>query len=246
MDFFIKKIFDGKCEGDDLVHQQFIKFSRGEFANKAMFVAKKQKDKYSISTTADYANELVRFMAEKLGENTTTVTGLIVSTRDLTGEIEFSDKSQFQGIKKYKISKEMTGTEILEICNKFPSSFIAFTFKANNSELKIKEKLPKSGKPSKKSNEKPAADFCKLKTDEKDIIESMIFESEALVAKDVYCDHTFQITDIVMPNDEELASAGVDKNDFSKIREMAKRKGKIIRNLTIDGEKSKKEVDFIA
>ena len=139
MDFFIKKIFEGKGEGDDLVHQQFIKFSRGEFPNKAMFVAKKQKDKYSISTTADYANELVMAFAEKLGEKSAEVTGLIVSTRDLSGIVDYDDVSQFQGIKKYKIKKDMTGNQILDICEKLPSSFISFSFKVNNSELKIKE-----------------------------------------------------------------------------------------------------------
>ena len=69
MDIFIKKIFNGKAEGDDFVHIQFQKFSRGEFKNKALINARKVKDKFKISTTAEYANELVRMLAEKIREN---------------------------------------------------------------------------------------------------------------------------------------------------------------------------------
>ena len=67
MDCFIKKIFDGKSEGDNLVHVQFQKFSRGEFKDKACIVFSRSKDKYSISTTYEYANEFVRTLAEFLG-----------------------------------------------------------------------------------------------------------------------------------------------------------------------------------
>ncbi|MBD3252449.1 hypothetical protein GF386_01840 [Candidatus Pacearchaeota archaeon] len=238
MDFFIKKIFDGKS--DELVHLQFKKFSKGEFKNKAMIVAKKTSGKYSISTTQEYSNEFVRAMAEKLGEEKTSVTGVVVSTRDLTGELDFQNKKQFMGVKQYIIEREMSGTEILNLCEKFPSSFIGLSFKTGDSELKIKPKAPKSAKPSTKGEEKPKVDFCKLKTSDINLISNLIFDPEARDFNKIEIKHDFFIEDIIIP--EELKQ----EKDFSKIREMAKRKGKIIRELDIDGRKIKKECEFEA
>jgi len=49
--------------------------------------------------------------------------------------------------------------------------------------------------------------------------------------------HTFIITDIILPQGEK---------DFVKIREMAKRKGKIIRKSEVDKEERTEEKDFEA
>src|SRR4030066_74585 len=74
--FLIKKVFD---EGiDNEVHMQFQKFSRGEFPNRALIKAKKVKNNYTITTTAEFANEFVGIMAKKLGGERTKVTGAII------------------------------------------------------------------------------------------------------------------------------------------------------------------------
>ena len=173
---FIKKIFDG--EVDESVHLQFQKFSKGEFHNRALIEVKKTGKGYSIKTSAEFANELVRIVAEKLGEESVKVTGVIVSTQDLTGELEFKDKKQFQGVKKYLIDKEMTGTEIIDLLEKFPKNFFALTFEVGDMKLKIKPKAPKSGKPGKEKDGGPKADFCILKTSDKNIASSFVFERE--------------------------------------------------------------------
>jgi len=49
--------------------------------------------------------------------------------------------------------------------------------------------------------------------------------------------HTFLIEEIILPQGEK---------DFSKIREMTKRKGKIIRKMEIDGKESQEEKGFEA
>ena len=109
---FIKKIFDGKV--DESAHMQFQKYSRGEFRDRALIRVKTSGKKYTIYTSAEFANELVRFMAEKLGEEKTLITGAIVSTNDLTGQLDFKDKKQFQGVKRYLIENEMSGEEIID------------------------------------------------------------------------------------------------------------------------------------
>jgi len=229
---FIKKVFDGNI--DEEVHLQFQKFSKGEFRNKAIIEAKNSKEKYTIKTSAEFANGLVRIMAERLGEDRTNITGAIVSTSDLTGELDFKEKKQFQGVKKYLIDKEMSGTEIINLLDKFPKTFFALTFNVGENKLKIKPKAPKSGKPG-KGKEAPKADFCSLKTTDKEIGENFVFEKTGFKTAKIY--HTFFIEDIIMPEGE---------TDFAKIREMAKRKGKIVRNAVIDGREVVSEREFVA
>ena len=165
MDNFIKKIFDGRKENDDLVHSQFIKFSRGKFENRAMLRAKNSDGKFTLATTSEYAKDIIMYLAEKLGDKRTKVTGALISTINLEGEFDFSDKKMAMGVKKYMIDKEVENFKKVEI------------------------------------------------------------------------KHTFDITEIIIPKDEK---------DFAKMREMAKRKGKIIRELDIDGKKLKKEMNFEA
>jgi len=229
---YIKKIVDKNF--DESVHLQFQKFSRGEFRNRAVIEAKNSNGKYTIKTSAEFANELVRVMAEKLAENKTNVTGAIVSTNDLSGEIEFKEKKQFQGVKRYLIDMEMSGAELIGLLDKFPKTFFALTFNVGEDILKIKPKAPKSGKPG-KDGEEVKADFCSLKTTDKKIADSFIFEKPEF--KQAKINHTFFVDNIIQPEGEK---------DFAKVREMAKRVGRILRKSEIDGEKKEEEIGFSA
>ena len=230
---FVKKIFDRKEDED--VHLQFQKFSKGEFRNRALIRARRTGNKYTITTTPEFANEMVKNVAEKLGNEKTIVTGAIVSTGDLTGKLDFKEKKQFQGVKRYLIDKEMSGAEIIKLINEFPRAFFALSFSAGDSELKIKPKAPKSAKPSSKEDEKPKPDFCKLITHDAGLGQSFIFEKPDFKRADI--NHTFFINELITPSGE---------NDFAKIRELAKRKGRILREGEIDGEKVRREGEFEA
>lgn len=230
---FVKKIFQGEYDED--THFQFQKFSKGEFRNRALINAKKSGSKYTISTSAEFANELVRYVAGKLGDGKTNVTGAIVSTNDLKEDLDFKEIKQFQGVKRYLIDKEMSGSEILSLITKFPKAFFALSFDVDSTKLKIKPKAPKSGKPGSKGSEKPKANFCKLITEDKELGGSFVFEAPEFKKADI--GHVFMITEIVFPQGE---------TDYAKIREMAKRKGKIIRIADIDGQETKSEKEFEA
>ena len=233
MDSFIKKIFDKKV--DNLVHIQFQKFSRGEFKDRALVNSSKTKDKFNISTTYEYASDLVRSVAEKIPKGQKVkITGVIISTRDLSGEINFKNKKQFMGIKHYIIDSEMTGEEIIRLCDKLPSSFIGLSFSTEKSELKVKAKAPKSAKPS-TSEKKAVPNFCKLKTSDEDLVKTIIFDVNNF--KKIEISHDFIITDLIIP---------LDKEDPLKMRERTIRKGRIIRNITTDGKQEKKEILFEA
>ncbi|VVB79689.1 Uncharacterised protein [uncultured archaeon] len=235
---FIKKIVDKKIDG--AVHLQFQKFSRGEFRDRAGISAKKVGNKYTINTTAEFANELVVLAAEKLGKAKENVSGVVVTTAELGKEIPYKSKSQFQGIKKYAIDGDMSGEEIIKFVKSLPKVFFALSFKFPEGELKIKPKLPKSGKPSSKNEdgESKKPDFCKLITTDESIGKSFIFEKPDFKQADII--HTFFINDIVVPTSLK------NEKDFAKVREGALRKGKILRIAKIDCSETKKEYEFEA
>ena len=237
---FIKKVADKNF--DEQVHLQFQKFSKGQFPNRAIIEAKNSNGKYTIKTSAEFANELVKMCAEKLGSEKAKITGAIVSTSDLKNELEFKEIKQFQGVKRYMIDSEMTGEDLIGLLNKFPKTFFALSFSVpkDNTELKIKPKAPKSGKPKNKDDaeEAPKADFCVLKTTDSKLGEDFIFENTGF--KKAQISHDFLIEGIEIP--EELKGS----EDFAKIREMSKRVGKIIRKSIIDDIQKTSELDFSA
>ncbi len=231
---FIKKVVDGRI--DESIHLQFQKFSKGEFGNRAVIKAKRSGKKITITTTAEFANEMVRDVAEMLGHDATMVKGIVVSTADLTGELDFVRKKQFMGVKQYVIEKEMSGLDILELLDKFPAMFFGLSFEVGGTKLKIKTKAPKSAKPkTKDSTETPNPDFCKLITEDKVFGESFVFEKPDF--KDALIAHTFFVNEIIAPEGEK---------DFAKIRALAKRKGVIVREGEIDGQKVRQEIGFEA
>ncbi len=234
---FIKKIADKNF--DNTVHMQFMKFSRGEFRDRATIRAKHSAGKYTINTGPEFAPDMVRTVAEKLKDKRTNVTGAIVSTSDLKGKIDFKEISQFQGVKRYIIDKEMSGNEILKLLDDYPKTFFALSFEGGDSILKIKPKAPKSGKPGTKGEaDEIKADFCKLITTDANLARSFVFEKPDFKLAEIT--HTYMISDIVIP--AELKN----EKDFAKVREMARRKGKIIREATIDEKKMNSELDFEA
>jgi hypothetical protein len=232
---FIKKVFDNKI--DEEVHQQFQKFSRGEFAGRALIKAKRIKNNYTIFTTAEFANEFVRFIAEKLGNEQAKVTGAVISTLDLGNELDFKSKKQFMGIKQYQIDKHMTGNEIIGLLDKLPKAFFALSFSHKGDFLKIKAKAPKSAKP-KTKEEAPKPDFCKLTTDDEKIVKDFVWEKSDFKTAEI--SHDFIIESIEIPNELK------DEKDFAILREKSRRKGKIIRRTTIDGVKKAEERGFEA
>jgi hypothetical protein len=171
---FIKKIVDKNF--DYSVHLQFQKFSKGIFKNRAVLRIKKSGEKYTINASAEFANELIRSVAEEILNSKVKVIGAIVSTSDLKGSLDFTEIKQFQGVKRYMLDKEMNGNEIISLLDKFPKSFFGLSFESPKSQLKIKAKAPKSGKPGSKGEEVPKPDFCKLITTNAELGKSFVIE----------------------------------------------------------------------
>ena len=103
-------------------------------------------------------------------------------------------------------------------------------------KLKIKAKLPKPGKGEDKVDDK----FCQLEIEgqhTKAAKEDFFWDIPE--CKKASIQHRFIITEIVLPK------AGKDA-DYALLREMAKRKGKIVRIAEIDGKETRTEKNFEA
>lgn len=231
----IKKIFEKNFDGE--VHSDFLKFGRGEYKNRYLVYGKKQKDKWSVKTGAEYVNFLVRKCLEKL-QASVFVTGIIISTTDITNEMKFpvKKKSNFQGVRKFQIEAEVNPEEILSLMEKYPKIFFALSFKGAEFELKVKAKAPKSGKPGKEPEGEPKADFCSVKTHDKEIIEELFFDFPDFVETSI--NHTIRIEEIIYP--ENIANLSPEE-----IREQSKRKGNIVRKARVDGKEEVKETEFV-
>lgn len=232
----IRKIFKG--EVDDEVHSDFLKFGRGEYRDRFLLEAKKQTKRWTIRTGPEFVNLLVKKCLQRINGNL-LIKGIIVSTMDLKNEISFDivKAGNFQGIRKLQINSEIESTEILTLMEKYPRAFFALSFSGEDFVLKVRAKAPKSGKPGKESEGGPKADFCTLKTSDKSIVGELFFDIGEF--KEVKINHTILVENIIYPKD-------IDSLKPVEIREQSKRKGKIIRNLTVDGSSKISEAEFVA
>ena len=231
----MKKIFEGNF--DEEVHANFLKFGRGEYNYKYLLEGKRQAKKWAIKAGSEYANLLVRKCLEEVG-GSVAIKGVIVSTQRLEGEknrIDFVKVSNFQGVRKHAIDCEVEPEQIFRMMDEHPKAFFALTFKGKGFVLKIKPKAPASGKKG-KDDEGPVADFCSLKTDDKGIVDYLFFGIGDF--KEVKIKHQINVTDIVYPtNMDDLKPA--------EVRELAKRKGIVIRTAIVDGNEQISEAEFV-
>ncbi len=234
----MKKIFENLA--DESIHNEFMKFSRGEFKDKYLVQAKKQASKTQIKTSAELVNTVLKISLQNITE-AIQAKGVIVSTMDLEEELGLPiiKKSNFQGVRKFQIDTQVEPQKILELMEKYPKVFFALTFKTDEVEIKTKPKAPKSGKPgkNKEEGEGPKVDFCTLKTNKQNIINEVLFDIEDF--KEVKITHTINITDIIYPDNMDSLSP-------KEVREQAKRGGTVKRIATVDGNQKISEAKFVA
>ncbi len=233
MENVIGQIFAGKV--DELRHIEFVKFGKGTFTNKYLVTGKKQASKWSIKTGSEFANFFVRNCLEKIS-GSVKVKGAIIATFKIGEDAGFPIEriKQFMGIKQAIINTEVDPKKIIELMDKYPKAFFALSFSTDDCDLKIKAKAPKSAKPSAKGEKAPKPGFCSLKTTDKNIIDSLFFDVTDF--KEIEINHTININQIILPKGE---------SDPVKIRELAKRKGKLIRKITVDGKEKVSEKEFL-
>jgi hypothetical protein len=221
---FIKEIFQGKS--GNFAHSQFIRFGKGEYGRRALLSLWKTKS-IKIKGSFEYANDFVLFVAE-LGE--VSFGGNILSKEEIPEIKAIGQKKVGKWI--YEV-ENISSSEIKKIAQK--TYYFLLNGEGNGIKLKIKGKLPKPGKDEEKVDDK----FCQMELDEKYYKTAKEnFAWDLPDGKKTEIEHKFIINEIIIPKNGE--------KDFAKIREIAKRKGKIIRMANVDGKEIKKETDFEA
>ena len=228
---FMKRLFNGESGVD--IHQQFIRFGKGDYKGRFLLNLWKTK-KIKVKTSFEFANDLIRLCS---GFGDCKASGIILSKRNISdtmsrNNIEGNSETKKGGlyyrnnIPSQKLKKE----QLVELEKE--SYFVLLDLEGDSFKLKIKKKLPKPGKSEKKIDDK----FCVLEIENKfysEIKDDLFWDMPE--SKKINIKHEVIINEILMPEGEK---------DFAKIREMAKRKGKIIREAEIDGKKIIKEIEF--
>lgn len=219
---FIKEIFNGKVsEGS---HRQFVRFGKGEYGGRALLGLWKTATNVKLKSSFEFANDFVLFAASLTD---LSFNGNIWSKEELPG---LSGKKK-EGKWVYE-TEGLSSNQIKSFANK--AYYFLLNGEGNGIKLKIKAKLPKPGKGEDKVDDK----FCQMELDEKYYKAAKDdFFWDMPDGKKLSIEHRFIIKDIIFPKGEK---------DFAKIREMAKRKGVMLRIANVDGKEVRKEANFEA
>ena len=230
--FFIRRIWQDKA--DNSAHSQFIRFSKGIYQNRAA-ISISRNEKCKLTGSYELANDLVNFVFSL--KNSFKVNGILL-TRESPANLlkELGIKSEIK--KKARLYESLIDSELNSEQVKKISEiayYMLFECSSDNITLKMKKKLPRSVKEGK---EKVDDKFCILEAGSgffEKIKEEFAFGLGDF--KKVKIRHHFEIKDIILPKDEK---------DFEMMRLKAKRKGKLTREIEINGEIIKQEKQFEA
>jgi len=225
MTHFLKRIIDGKV--DDTAHQQFVRFSKGLFENRAVFKVRMAKDKIKMNSTFEMANDMVMLAASATPKM--HCTGLILSKETLPFPVK---KKALVTV--YEIDQDMESSKLLEIAQR--AYFMLLNCEGAGVSLKIKQKLPKPNPKGEggKVNDK----FCVIELDGKNWSK---VRAEFLYGlpegKKYEISHQYNIQEIVIPAGEK---------DPEQMRLKAVRKGIVKRKAIVDGIEMVNESKFSA
>ena len=221
---FLKRIIAGNV--DDSSHQQFVRFSKGLFENRAVFKVRKS-DKIKLNSTFEMANDMVLLAAASTPKM--HCTGLILSKETLP----FSVKKKGL-VNTYEIDQDMESAKITETAQK--AYFMLLDCEGEGVSLKTKKKLPK---PNPKGADAKVNDkFCVMEVDGKNwgkVREEFLYDLPE--GKRYEISHQYNIQEIVLPAGEK---------DPGQMRLKAKRKGIIKRKAIVDGKEMINESKFVA
>jgi hypothetical protein len=227
---FIKNIYEKNI--DEKVHQKFVRYSTGEF-EKEEFMIKKGSSFVQIKAGFEYLDVMFDLMAQCINEDV-SLNGMIITKNKIINELnEFGIEPKKVTGKKYIIEETMTSDKFREFVNKFNSYPLLLKLKSGKYSISVKKSIPKPGKILEK--------FVTAKFGLKDldlIKKEFLFDTKVDNFKDISIKQTYVIDEIIIP--EEF------KNNPEEARLNAKRKGRIIRKIDIDGKTQEKEIELLA
>jgi hypothetical protein len=214
MDSFIKKVLSGK--GDAESHRYFLRFGKGDYKRRFLMSMNKGA-KIKVKASFELANDFVKLVNEL---KKVKFSGKILSKEKIAGK----EGRKKGGVFAYEVSE----CSLDEFGNAY---YYLLDVEDSEIVLKIKKALPKPGK----NEEKIDDGFCSLTVDPRywNAVKNAFFWDVPDSAKKTEVEHELKINDVILPKNEK---------DPAKIRELALRKGTIVRKLTIDGTETSKEI----
>ncbi len=223
---FIEQIFKGKT--DEKAHWKFIKYGRGKFPGPILEITKLAKG-VKVNGSFDYAETLAELILKNY-DGDFRVTGKLFSREEIKDElsnigVEIQKKSKKGKLKVYQIKTEIN-SEILKKLYALDAGVLLSLEPSDKNKitanLKSKAAVPKPG---------DAVDnkFCSAVYDISmldKIMDELCFDIKDKNFKKIKISHEYMINDVILPE-------GVD--DPAQIRLLAKRKGKLIRSIIVDG-----------
>lgn len=231
---FMYKLLNGQI--DEIVHKQFRRFGKGRFEKRAMVFIRIRKN-VKIKTSFEYCNDFVElFVRRALGR--ISVSGFVSGGRDFSDKSGYKFKECSRRMGSYKGELEPFETDCAGLgrfYDEFKDDFMLLNIVADNCSLKCKSTLPKPGKESVKKSGEAKINFCVADFDDVSVVGEFAFDVD--VKKDCEIIHIYVIDEIVAPD-------GI--SDAADVRLLAKRKGKIIRIVNVDGKEIVKEYELEA
>ena len=271
LEHFLAKIIASNGEdlsSDKLVHNRFVRYSKGEFDGPALKATRKGKS-ITVKASLDYENILGFLVATTMHSGTNDLEGNITVFEDprnaMNLAIPAAKQSQVEMDAKkagwiLEFSGSWTKDETLKIYDTFDSvrGYILLSQSSGDdavTSFTVKSKVPQPKKSSKASSSKVDVDEAAESADK---IAGAIKFSTAKLTNDAAA--TAAVIEALVPDAKQEASSFKEimiENDYTitdiTIPSNAKdkrleaiRKGVLVRKITIDGKSKTQEYPFIA
>ncbi|HIE34106.1 MAG TPA: hypothetical protein EYP86_03080 [Candidatus Altiarchaeales archaeon] len=224
---FIKDVFEGRQE-QDYIHQKFVRYGRGDFEGPIIEI-NRSGDKIKVNASYDYVNILVCIIANNLEDNV-NVKGDIISREDFNGvieKLEFPFKNYSKKKKQFhaKINSNVETKKLRKLCSELKNANLLLDLSSENCKLKTKKRLPKPGS----SLDEKFCSMTVLEEIDNCMLDEIVFGLNIKNFDAIRIRHRYIIDELRVP--EEYS------NNPSLARINAKRIGKILRFVEVDGKR---------
>ena len=232
---FLKQIATGKTNEE--THKALVRFGKGTFEREEIII-KKQGKNIKLLAGLDMLNPFHRFVASHC-DSEVDANGTIPTKRDVD-TILSSHGVNFEGMrrfgksgKKYVFHHEFSPEKFKSFVEDLFDFYLLFNVKSGVNTVKVKkQETPKIGSLS------PKFVSASVSSDAiKDVIDEFLFDAGVSIFKSANVVYTFVIDDVIV--DDKML-----KGDALLARLEAKRKGTLIRKITVDGKVIEKKYFF--
>ncbi len=225
---FIKNIYEKNV--DEKAHEKFVRYSIGDF-EKEEFIIKKGASFVQVKAGFEYLSVILELMSNLVKENV-SLNGMIITKKDILPEIkDFGIEPEKITGKKYTIKEDMGPERFKEFISKFNDYFLLLNLKSGKYSISVKKSIPKPGK--------LVEGFVKAKFEKNDfqkIKNEFLFDVNTEDFKQASIKQTYVIEELIAPEGCSPEEARLN----------AKRKGKIVRKISIDGEEQENQIELLA